>query len=241
MKVLTGEWRVLGTRSDGRTMLVHPLFETEIPAAARVGEAVAVSTTNYGGEMQDVVDELEPGNRVQAGVYPGTPGRFTTVERTDDQRLVLGFRPTRTPDFVVNLWNEAAGGHTGEAPVAASRSLSIAECVAEVYVAQSTARSGSSGGGDPSTDGDDDLWWAFVGGSVDESFFESFDTATGRPAEFGAGNPAGVPYFWVVKFAEHDTETARQLATAAGLVGGDVDIDAELAELADGLGGQVVA
>ena len=226
MKVLTGEWRVLGTRSDGRTMLVHPLFETEIPASVRVGEAVAVSTSNYGGEMQDVVDELEPGNRVQAGVYPGTPGRFTTVERTDDQRLVLGFQPTRTPDFVVTLWNEAVAGHTGDGPIAASRSLSISEGVAEVYVAQSTARS------------DDDLWWAFVGGGSEESFFESFDTAPGRPAEFVAGNPAG-PYFWVVKLAEHDTGTAGQLATAAGLVGGD--IDAELAELADGLGGKVVA
>ncbi|WP_256298620.1 hypothetical protein [Haloarchaeobius salinus] len=229
MKVLTGEWRVLGTRSDGRTMLVHPLFETDIPAAVRVGEAVAVSTGNYGGEMQDVVDELEPGNRVQAGVYPGTPGRFTTVERTDDQRLVVGFRPTRTPDFAATLWNEAAAGHTGDGPIAASRSLAIPEGIAEVYVAQSTARS------------EDDLWWAFVGGGGDESFFESFDTAPGRPAEFVAGNPQGSPYFWVVKFAAHDTETARQLATAAGLVGGDVDIDAELTELADGLGGRIVA
>ncbi|WP_257298976.1 hypothetical protein [Haloarchaeobius sp. FL176] len=229
MKVCTGEWRVLGTRSDGRTMLVHPLFETEIPAAVRVGEAVAVSTTNYGGELQGVVDELDPGNRVRAGVYPGTPGRFTTVERTDDQRLVLGFRPTRTPDFVVSLWNEAAAGHAGDGPVAASRSLSIPEGTAEVYVAQSAARD------------EDDLWWAFVGGSVEESFFDSFDTAPGRPAEFVAGNPANVPYFWVVKFSEHDTQTARQLAIAAGLVGQDVDIDAELAELADGLGGKVVA
>ncbi|MFD2373094.1 hypothetical protein [Haloarchaeobius iranensis] len=229
MKVLTGEWRVLGTRSDGRTMLVHPLFETEIPAAVRVGEAVAVSTTNYGGELQPVVDELEPGNRVEAGVYPGTPGRFTTVERTDDQRLVLGFRPTRTPDFVVSLWNEAIAGHAGDGPVAASRSLSTPEGTAEVYVAQSVTR------------GEDDLWWAFVGGSVEESFFDSFDTAPGRPAEFVAGNPAGVPYFWVVKFSERDTQTRRQLAIAAGLVGQDVDIDAELTELADGLGGDVVA
>ncbi|WP_435360854.1 hypothetical protein [Haloarchaeobius sp. DFWS5] len=221
-KVLTGDWRVLGIHRGGRSLLLKPLDGQEIPDEFRLGAATRVGRANYGGDVQRTIDELVPGNRITAGVYPGEPGRFTTVDLVDDQRLVVADSVTATPRFVQDLWAEADSSYDGDGPLALTRSLDVPDTVAEVYVAASTAVS------------DDDLWWAFVGGEVDESLFEGFDHAEGRPAEFLAANPDGTPYFWVVKFGDRDTDAALSLARGTGIVEPNQDIeDAVQAALAE--------
>ncbi|WP_435317624.1 hypothetical protein [Haloarchaeobius sp. TZWSO28] len=204
-KMLKGEWRVLGFRADEEKLLLHPLFEIEDPGKHWVGAAMPIGTMNYGGELQERIDDLEPGNRVYAGVYPGNPGRFAELELLDDQRLLIGFESETVPTFVHDVWLQAVANHDGSGPVAATRALDVPGTIAELYVASATQ------------DRPNDLWWVFVGGGGDDEFFDSFEWYEGTPAEFVAANPASTPYFWVVKFGERDTEVATNLAKQTGI------------------------
>ncbi|WP_439025683.1 hypothetical protein [Haloarchaeobius sp. DT45] len=235
-KMVKGEWRVLGFRADEERVLLHPLFEVDLPTAGRIGAAIPVGTANYGGKLQELVDALEPGNRVFAGVYPGkkgtsespgqssTPGRFAELELLDDQRLLLGFESDTTPRFVHEVWLEAVAGADGSELIAATRTLDVPGTVAEVYVASATR------------DTPNDLWWTFVGGGGDDAFFDSFEGFDGTPAEFVGANPESTPYFWVVKFGERDTDVAKDLASQTGIAPVEgVDVTGFLAE--NGLSG----
>ncbi|WP_435335118.1 hypothetical protein [Haloarchaeobius sp. TZWWS8] len=207
-KVLTGEWRVLGFRTGGSQLLVRPLEEQELPEEFDMGGVLAVGTRNYGGDLGAAVDELDAGYRIRAGIYPGDPGRFTECRVLDAQRLLVGFQSDVTPTVVHEVWNEAAASYEGDEPLAVTRQLDVPDTVAELYVAAATK------------DEPDDLWWTFVAGDVEESFYESFEHAAGRPAEFVAANPPSQPYFWVVKFADRDTQVAKKLARGAGITSG---------------------
>ncbi|WP_267642647.1 hypothetical protein [Haloarchaeobius amylolyticus] len=225
--MLKGEWRVLGFRAEEEKLLLHPLFEVEDPGKYWVGAAMPVGTANYGGDLQELVDALEPGNRVYAGVYPGRPGRFAELELLADQRLLIGFESETVPTFVHEIWLEALSTHDGAGPVAVSRRLDVPGTVAELYVASATDQRPN------------DLWWVFVGGGGDDAFFESFEHAEGTPAEFVAANPESTPYFWVVKFGDRDTAVAKNLANQTGIVR---DPEAALEELLEkhGMSGSVV-
>ena len=212
MKLQRGTWRVVG-RSDARgELLVRPTGEdADVPSDVGVGHTLTVSSREYGGDLQHVVDAVEPGNLLKAGLYPGQPGRFVDLDVVDPLRLVLVTGVDRSPDFAVDLWKRAVADEEWDGPVVASMPLDVAEATAEVQVVQSTQHQ------------EDDLWWSFVGGDLGDDVYGSFVHSDGSPAEVVAVNPTNQPFFYVMKFGAVDTAAATELVDT--LSGSTVDVE----------------
>lgn len=199
-----GEWRVVGRNDERGELLLRPVAgDATVPGDVDVGGCLAVSTNDYGGALQDLVDELRPGNLVRARAYPGRPGRLVDAELVGEMRLYVG-RDSGVPDFVAELWTKATENRSSDDPIAVSTPLDVGGGSGEVHVVQATA------------DREDDLWWSFVSGDGGESIYGSFEHADGVPAEAVAVRPNGLPYFYVLTFDAIDTDAARTLRTRLG-------------------------
>lgn len=208
--VLRGEWRVVGGKQDRSQFLVRPLDGQDLPESAALDGLLVVDATGYGGDLQETVDELRVGNRLDAEIYPATRSRFVALDVVDDFVLTVGRDSTAAPSVATALWREAKRNHDGSGPIAATRSLDVATGVAELHVVQSTVRTA------------DDAWWAFLGGRTDDELLSRFESVEGTPAEAIAANPDGVPFYYVVKFGAHNTDAAREWAAKTGVAAGQI-------------------
>jgi hypothetical protein len=222
-KVQRGEWRVVGESSDGRRLLLRPLFDAEVPEPARVGACTLVSAEGYGGVLQETVDELRTGYLVYGAVYPGRTGRFVEAEVADRMRLTIGTDADAAPSIAVDLWAQAVAEHDSPDPVAASRPFEVDGRHAELHVVQSTNVRA------------DDVWWSFVGGDGGETIYGRFEFVDGRPAEAVAGNPRGRPFFYVMTFEEADTRPAAQLRESFSKLPMD-ELNSIISDALDGTG-----
>jgi hypothetical protein len=194
-----GEWRVVGESDDGRSLLLKPLFDADLPSSVRVGDCAVVTTDGYGGHLQGTVDELRPGYLLYGAVYPGRTGRFVEADVADRMRLWVGHEVDSAPSIAVDLWDRALAEHESGELVAATYPFEVGDSHAELSVLQSTnARP-------------DDVWWAFVGGDGGDPVYGRFEFADGRPAEAVAGNPRDRPFFYVMTFERADSRPAEQL------------------------------
>ena len=193
--VVGGEWRVVGRSDDRGELLVRS-------CGGDTMHFVRVGTEQYGGDLQRTVDELRPGARIDATVYPDQsdrPGRFVAVDPIDQVPLSTG-RVRRVPALAAPLWSRAKSRAGGE-PVAASEPLETPDGYAELHVVERAAAEGG--------------WLAFQFGGGLESLLDSFDHADGEPGEVVALDPVDRPYFVVFTFASDRTETAAQLRERA--------------------------
>lgn len=208
---LRDEWRVLGRSPAGAELLLRPLGDTPVPNAGLPG-TLRVGTDGYGDGVQSVVDELQPGNRIGAALYPGhdgNAGRLVEVRRLADQRL-SGGQTRRVPSVAADLWAKVADA---EDPTAATQALDTPDGHAEVRVGPR----GENGVG----------WLAFRFGEGLEDAFESFEHAPGHPAEVVALDVADQPYYVAFAFERADGKTARELRERAMAEDGAVAVSYE--------------
>lgn len=206
---LRGEWRVLGRADDA--LLLRPLDDVEVPDAPVRG-TVRVGADGYDDAVQAVVDDVRPGYRVEATLYPGragNPGRFVAVRVRDDQRLTGG-RTDRVPSVAEDLWAAVADA---DEPTAATQALETPDGHAELLVGPR----GADGRG----------WLAFRFGDGLEGVFESFEHGPGRPAEVIALDVVDRPYYVAFAFAAADGETARELRERVSGAEGPVTVPYE--------------
>lgn len=191
---LRGEWRVLGRSPTGVELLLRPLSDVTVPATGYRG-TLRVGTDGYGDAVQSVVDDLRPGNRIEAALYPGregNAGRLVEVRLLDDQRL-SGGQTRRVPSVAADLWAEVADA---DEPTAATQALDTPDGHAELLVGPK---------------GDGVGWLSFRFGDGLEAVFESFEHAPGRPAEVVALDVADQPYYVAFAFERADGRTAQEL------------------------------
>lgn len=230
VRQLRGRWRVIGRSRDGDELLLRPVSPTtEVPASHGLDGCLAVSTRQYGGDLGATVAALSVGNVVDAGLYPGRPGRFVDLTVTDETTLTLVHRTDRVPSVALDLWTEtvaAAGDDHDESdgPLGASMPVETSDGDGEVHVLQSTLAR------------EDDVWWSFVAGRGSDGLFDGFEHLAGRPRDVVAANPDDRPFFYVFAFAADDSRAAADLRRQLG-VGEGADTDVSLStmrELYDG-------
>jgi hypothetical protein len=237
VKQLRGQWRVIGRSSDGDELLLRPVSATtEVPTSYGLDGCLAVSTRQYGGDLGTTVAGLSVGNVVDAGLFPGRPGRFVDLTVTDETTLTLVHRTDRVPSVALDLWTEtveAAGDDRDEsdAPLGASMPVETSDGDGEVHVLQSTLRR------------ENDVWWSFVAGRGADGLFDGFEHLEGRPRDVVAANPDDRPCFYAFAFAAADSRAAADLRRRLGVDDGadtDVSLSTIREQFADGAPGATI-
>jgi hypothetical protein len=208
---LRAEWRVLGRSPAGTELLLGPLDDVAVPESP-VPDTVRVGADGYDDAVQRVVDDLRPGNLVEAALYPGragNAGRLVEVRLRSDQRL-SGGRTRRVPSVAATLWTEVADAPE---PTAATQALDTPDGHAEVLVAPR----GEDGAG----------WLAFRFGEGLEGMLQSFEHGPGRPAEVIALDVVDRPYYVAFAFERADGATARELRERVSGEDGPVTVSYE--------------
>lgn len=209
MKTIRGEWRVLGRSTGERELLVRPVDESMVvPDDVDLAGCLRVGTDQYGDELDDVVAGLSVGALVDAGIYPGSPGRFVELTVLDQPTFTLVHETDKTPSVAVDLWERASTEDDAQAPLGGSMVVETSDGDAEVHVLQTTLRA------------PDDMWWQFVAGDGAESLLGGFEHLDGRPVDVLAAKPTNQPFFYVFAFPVGETATARNLRATLGVTAG---------------------
>jgi hypothetical protein len=206
MKTIRGEWRVIGRSTGDRELLVRPVGDgMAVPDEIDLAGCLRVGTDQYGDELDDLVADLSVGALIDAGIYPGTPGRFVELSVVAEPTFTLVHETDKTPSVAADLWDRATAEDDAREPVGASMPVETGDGDAEVHVLQSSLRA------------PDDMWWQFVAGDGAESLFAGFERLDGEPVDVIAAKPTNQPFFYVFAFPTAGTRTARNLRATLGV------------------------
>lgn len=206
MKTIRGQWRVIGRSTGDRELLVRPVGTAmTVPDEVDLAGCLRVGTDQYGDELDDIVASLSVGALIDAGVYPGSPGRFVELTVIAEPTFTLVHETDRTPSVAVDLWERASTEDDAQAPLGGSMVVETGDGDAEVHVLQTSLHA------------TDDMWWQFVAGDGAESLLGGFEHLDGTPADVLAAKPTNQPFFYVFAFPTADTTTARNLRATLGV------------------------
>jgi hypothetical protein len=206
MKTIRGEWRVIGRSTGDHELLVRPVGEAMVvPDEIDLAGCLRVGTGQYGDELDDLVADLSVGALIDAGIYPGTPGRFVELSVVAEPTFTLVHETDKTPSVAADLWDRATAEGDASEPVGASMAVETGDGDAEVHVLQSSLRA------------PDDMWWQFVAGDGAETLFAGFEHLDGEPADVIAAKPTNQSFFYVFAFPTAGTRTARNLRATLGV------------------------
>jgi hypothetical protein len=206
MKTIRGQWRVIGRSTGDRELLVRPVGTAmTVPDEVDLAGCLRVGTDQYGDELDDIVASLSVGALIDAGVYPGSPGRFVELTVIAEPTFTLVHETDRTPSVAVDLWERASTEDGAQAPLGGSMVVETGDGDAEVHVLQTSLHA------------TDDMWWQFVAGDGAESLLGGFEHLDGTPADVLAAKPTNQPFFYVFAFPTADTTTARNLRATLGV------------------------
>lgn len=206
MKTIRGQWRVIGRSTGDRELLVRPVGTAmTVPDEVDLAGCLRVGTDQYGDELDDIVASLSVGALIDAGVYPGSPGRFVELTVIAEPTFTLVHETDRTPSVAVDLWERASTEDDAQAPLGGSMVVETGDSDAEVHVLQTSLHA------------TDDMWWQFVAGDGAESLLGGFEHLDGTPADVLAAKPTNQPFFYVFAFPTADTTTARNLRATLGV------------------------